>query len=60
MSWWEKTVLVLAAIGAINWILFTFGWDLVDKTLGSWSVVANVAYWIIGLCGIWALISAFK
>lgn len=61
MSWYEKTALVLAAIGAINWGLTELGWNAVDKLIGSWSVItASVVYYVVALCGIWALIAAFK
>lgn len=61
MSWYEKTALVLAAIGAINWGLNAAGWNAVEKLIGSWSSgTATVVYYIIALCGIWALVKAFK
>lgn len=61
MSWYEKTALVLAAIGAINWGLTELGWNAVDALIGSWStIVASIIYYIVGLCGIWALIKVFK
>jgi uncharacterized membrane protein YuzA (DUF378 family) len=59
--WYEKTALVLAAIGAINWGLTELGWNAVDSLIGSWSgLVASIVYYVIGLCGIYALIKAFK
>ena len=61
MSWYEKTALVLAAIGAINWGLTALGWNAVDALIGSWSAtVALVVYLLVGLCGIWALVKAFQ
>ena len=61
MSWYEKTALVLAAIGAINWGLTELGWNAVDALIGSWSAMtASIVYYIVGLCGIWALIKIFK
>ncbi len=60
-KWYEKTALVLSAIGAINWAFAVFNWNLVAKLIGSWSsVTANVVYIIIALCGIYALVEAFK
>ena len=55
MVWYDKTALVIAAIGAINWGLAAFGWDVVDKLLGTWDIVAKIVYVIIGLCGLYAL-----
>lgn len=61
MSWYEKTALVLSAIGAINWGLATAGWNAVDKLIGSWSTsLATVVYYVVALCGIWALVKVFK
>ena len=60
--WYEKTALVLAAIGAINWGLDAIGWNAVDALIGSWAgeITAMIIYIIVGLCGIYALINAFK
>lgn len=60
MMWYDKTALVIAAIGAINWGLYALDWDLVDKAVGETSTLAKVVYWVIALCGVWALIQAFK
>jgi uncharacterized membrane protein YuzA (DUF378 family) len=61
MSWYEKTALVLAAIGAINWGLTELGWNAVAALIGSWSpLLASIVYYVVGLCGIWALVKVFK
>lgn len=60
MTGLEKTATILAAVGAINWALTSFGWNLVEVVLGSWPVVANIVYWLIGLSGLWLLIKVFK
>lgn len=61
MSWYEKTALVLAAIGAINWGLTELGWNAVANLIGSWSpILASIVYYVVALCGIWALVAAFK
>jgi uncharacterized membrane protein YuzA (DUF378 family) len=59
---WEKIVLVIAAIGAINWGLDALGWNAVDKLIGSWAgtTVTSIIYYIVAICGIWALIKVFK
>jgi uncharacterized membrane protein YuzA (DUF378 family) len=60
MSWYEKTALVLAAIGAINWGLVAIGpkAELIQYLSVEWLI--TTVYAIVGLCGIWALIKAFK
>ena len=57
----NKTAVVLANIGAINWGLTLLGWNAVDALIGSWStIVAKIVYAIIALCGIWGIIILFK
>jgi len=62
MAWYEKLALVLAAIGAINWGLAELGWNAVNGLIGSWAgaTVESIVYYIVALCGIWALVKAFK
>ncbi|MFH1801670.1 MAG: DUF378 domain-containing protein [archaeon] len=62
MTWYEKTAMVLAAIGAINWGLVAIGekWNLVALIFGSWPVLVTILYAVIGICGILALLKAFK
>ena len=62
MSWYKKTALVLAAIGAINWGLAELGWNAVAGLIGSWAgaTVEALVYYIVALCGIYALVKAFK
>ena len=47
MKVWEKIVLILAAIGAINWGLAELGYDLVELILGSVPTAATIVYYII-------------
>jgi len=56
----DKLILVLAAIGAINWGLAELGYNLVNLILGTWPTIESIVYYIIALCGIWALIKIFK
>ena len=56
----EKTATILAAVGAINWALASFDWNLVEKILGGWPTIANIVYWSIGLSGLWLLVKVFK
>jgi len=62
MTWYKKTALVLAAIGAINWGLTELGWNAVSGLIGSWAgmTIESIIYYIVGLCGIYALVKAFK
>ena len=56
----DKVILVIAAIGAINWGLYKLNYDLVSLIFGSWPAIATIIYYIVALCGIWALIKIFK
>ena len=61
MTWYAKTALTLSAIGAINWGLDKLGWNAVEKLVGSWSAgTATAVYYIVALCGIYALVKVYK
>ena len=55
-----KTALVLANIGAINWGLTAFDYNLVKMLLGSIPMLETAVYVIIALCGIFAMVKVFK
>ncbi|PIN91328.1 DUF378 domain-containing protein [Candidatus Pacearchaeota archaeon CG10_big_fil_rev_8_21_14_0_10_32_14] len=59
MTWYEKIALVVVAIGAINWGLTALDWNVVEKLLGSWPMVVKIVYYIIALCGLYAIYLAF-
>ncbi len=59
MIWYEKTVLVIAALGAIDLGLNVFEYELVNSLIGV-GITANIIFAIVGLCGIWALVKIFK
>lgn len=58
--WYEKTALILAAIGAINWGLTALNFNLVNLIVGAWPMVETIVYILVGLSGIYALIKAIK
>lgn len=53
---------ILVIVGALNWGLVAFDFNLVDwlfvETMGQ-PVVADVVYGLVGLAGVYALISMF-
>ena len=51
---WIARVLVI--IGALNWGLAIFDINLV----GSFGIVTTIIYALVGLSGIWEIISLFK
>lgn len=63
MSGLKKTALVLSAIGALNWGLVAISpdYELIGLFTGGMdTLIAKIVYSIIALCGIFAIISAFK
>ena len=50
-----KIACVLVSIGALNWVLIGLGsffsadWNVVNKILGSWPVVENIVYLLVGI-----------
>jgi len=56
----DMTAYWLTIIGALNWGLTGFGWNVVEMLLGSWPIVVNIVYWVIGLGGLWALYTMFR
>ena len=61
MAMLEKTAMVLAAVGAINWGLVAFvGWNAVDKLLGGIPMAAKIVYALVAVAGIYVLYDTFK
>lgn len=54
-----KVAAVLANIGAINWGLAVFDFNLVTALLGAWPVVVKTVYAIVGLSGLYCLYKLF-
>ncbi|MCI2059005.1 MAG: DUF378 domain-containing protein [Oscillibacter sp.] len=54
---WDKTALVLAIIGALNWgSIGIFGFDLVAFLFGGqMGVISRIIYTLVGLAGIWCI-----
>lgn len=44
---------VLVIVGALNWGLYAFGYNLVSMLVGSWPVVEQVVYILVGLSAIY-------
>ena len=60
MKWYEKTAMILAAVGAINWGLVAMNFNLVNFLVGSWPIVERIVYGLVGISGIYAIIAALK
>ena len=51
---------ILVVVGAVNWglvglgnLLSNGGWNVVDMILGSWPVVENLVYVLVGLSAVY-------
>lgn len=53
----RKPLEILGLVGAVNWGLVAFGFDLVDTLLGSMPVVKTVALVGVGIGGLSLLMS---
>lgn len=58
----KKTALVLTSVGAINWGLTIFNFNIVEKLTSfvTYSMLPNIIYGIIGLSGAYTLLTIFK
>ena len=49
----QKACLVVTIIGAINWgLIGLFDFNLVDTLFGVGSILSNIVYILVGLCGL--------
>ena len=48
---------ILVVVGAINWGLTAFGWNVVHMLLGSWPTIETIVYVLVGLSGVYLLVS---
>lgn len=48
---------VLLVIGGLNWGLTAFGWNVVEMLLGSWPMVVNVVYVLVGLAAVYEVVT---
>ncbi len=58
MSTIDWVTMILVIIGALNWGLAVFDYNLVEALLGA-GTVAKVVYGLVGLSGLWMIYKAF-
>ncbi len=46
---------ILLVIGGLNWLLFAFGYNLVDSLFGMGSTLAMVVYILVGLSALFEI-----
>ncbi|MGM0803530.1 MAG: DUF378 domain-containing protein [Bacillota bacterium] len=61
MEWLKKLAALLVLIGALNWgAIGLFDFNVVTEISGSATTVTKVLYSLIGLSGVWLLLSKYK
>ncbi len=62
MTVWDKIMLALIIIGAINWgLIGFFNFDLVAAIFGgALAIGSRIIYAVVGIAGIWALTILFR
>jgi len=50
---------ILVIIGGLNWGLMIWNVNLVTALFGSWPVIVNIVYALVGLSAIYMIASAF-
>ena len=62
MTGWDKCILALVIVGALNWgLIGFFRYDLVAAIFGGQLTAASrIVYALVGLAGIWALSLIFR
>jgi uncharacterized protein len=61
MDWLKKIAALLVLVGALNWgMIGLFSFNAVAEIFGSMTTLTHVLYSLIGLSGIWMLLSKYK
>ncbi len=53
MKYLHKIAYVLVIVGALNWGLVAFNFNLVETLLGSWPSVVMIVYVLVGLSAVY-------
>ena len=57
----EWIAMILVIVGALNWgFVGLANYNVVETLLGSWPVVLNIVYDLVGLSGLWLIYYAYK
>ena len=60
MKWHDWLAIVLIIVGALNWGLVGFGFNLVEFIFGEGTLLTKIVYWIVGAAGIFSIFSLYK
>lgn len=53
----HKVSFALLVIGGLNWLLTAFDYNVVNMILGSWPMVENAVYVLVGLAALYEIFS---
>ena len=56
----HKVAFILLIIGGLNWGLAAVGYNVVNLLLGSWPVVEQIVYILVGLAAIYEVVTHKK
>lgn len=51
---------ILLVVGGLNWGLSAFGWNVVNMVVGSWPMLENLIYVLVGLSAVYELVAHKK
>lgn len=61
MNMFDWLVYVLVVVGAINWgLIGAFDFNFVVKVFGSWPMVVQIVYVVVGLAGLYKVYEGVK
>jgi len=51
---------ILLVVGGLNWGLSAFGWNVVNMVVGTWPMLENLIYVLVGLSAVYELVAHKK
>lgn len=61
MTFFDRTALVLAIVGALNWgSIGLFKYDFVQAIFGDMSTLSRVIFALVGVAGLWCISLLFR
>ncbi|MFW6233454.1 MAG: DUF378 domain-containing protein [Nanoarchaeota archaeon] len=59
-NWLDLIAMILVIVGALNWGLYAFGYNLVELIFGAISILETIVYALVGLAGIYMIYYTVK
>jgi len=56
----KMVAVLLVVVGALNWGLYAFGFNLVEALLGAFPVLEQAVYVVVALSGLYVAADAFQ